>query len=398
MVKETRMRNVYIVDGVRTAMGSFQGALSTVPAARLGATAIRGALERTGISGDQLDEILMGNVLLGGQGQAPGRQASIYAGVPDSVPCVTLAKVCGSGLRTVMMAAASIKAGDAGLIMAGGMENMTITPYALPKARGGFRMGNGEIVDLMVNDGLWDIYNNFHMGMAAEMCATEMGITREEQDRFAIASYEKALAAIEKGEFKREIVPVEVPGRRGSVTVVDQDEEPFRSKLEKIPTLRPAFKKDGTVTAANASSINDGAAAVVVASEEKVKALGLTPKFRIVGYAGHAQAPEWFTTAPAYSIKKVWEKTGLSDADIDVYEINEAFSVVSLAVNRLCELDPARINVRGGAVALGHPIGASGARILVTLMHNMEDTGAKRGLASLCIGGGEAVAMIIERV
>jgi acetyl-CoA C-acetyltransferase len=392
------MKTVYVVDGVRTAIASFQGALAGVPAAKLGAAAIKGLVERCKIPGDQVDEVLMGNVLLGGQGQAPARQACIYSGLPQSVPCVTLAKVCGSGLRTVMMGSASIKSGDVGLIISGGMENMTLTPYALPKARAGFRMGNGEIVDLMVNDGLWDVYNNFHMGMAAEKCAAEMSISRKEQDDFAIASYTKAIKSIETGLFKKEIVPVEVAGAKGATALFEQDEEPFRSKLDKIPSLKAAFKKDGTVTAANASSINDGAAAVLLASEEKVKALGLAPKFRVVGYAGHAQAPEWFTTAPAYAIKKVWEKTGLTDKDIDLYEINEAFSVVSLAVNRLCELDPAKVNVRGGAVALGHPIGASGTRILVTLMHTMEDVGAKRGLASLCIGGGEAVALIIERV
>jgi len=350
------------------------------------------------VAGDQVDELLMGNVLLGGQGQAPGRQAWVKAGLPDSVPCVTLAKVCGSGLRTTMMAASQIKAGDSDIVVAGGMENMTLAPFAIPKARAGLRMGNAEIVDLMVNDGLWDVYNNFHMGMAAEMCAEKMGITRQMQDEFAIASYTRAVESIKGGLFKREIVPVEIPGRKGETTQVLEDEEPFRSKLDKIPGLKPAFKKDGTVTAANASSINDGAAAVVLAGEDKVKALGLTPKFRIVGYAGHAQAPEWFTTAPAYAIKKVLEKTGLSVGDIDVYEINEAFAVVSLAVNQLCEIDPARVNLRGGAVALGHPIGASGARILVTLLHVMEDTGARRGLASLCIGGGEAVALVVERV
>jgi acetyl-CoA C-acetyltransferase len=392
------MKDVFIVDGMRTAMGSFQGSLSTVPAARLGATAIKGTVERSGVPADAIDEVWMGNVLLGGQGQAPARQAAIYAGLPKGVPCITLAKVCGSGLRTVMAASSAIKAGDAEVILAGGMENMTLAPYALPKARMGYRMGTGEIVDLMVNDGLWDVYNNYHMGIAAELCASEMGITREMQDEFAIASYTKAVAAIEAGEFKREILPVEVPGRRGAVTIVDQDEEPFRSKLDKIPSLRPAFKKDGTVTAANASSINDGAAAIVVASEDKVKDLNLTPKFRIVGYSSHAQEPEWFTTAPAEAIKKVMAKTGLTHADIDVYEINEAFSVVSLIVNRLCEIDNSKVNLRGGAVALGHPIGASGARILVTLMHVMEDKGLRRGLASLCIGGGEAVAMIIEKI
>ena len=392
------MQDVFITGGARTALGSFGGALSTVPAARLGAAAIKGALDVSGVAGDSVDEVLMGNVLLGGQGQAPARQACIFAGLPQAVTCVTLAKVCGSGLRTVMMGASQIKAGDSGVVVAGGMENMTLAPYILPNARNGYRMGNGQVVDLMVNDGLWDVYNNYHMGVAAELCASQMNITREQQDEFAIASYKKALAAIEAGEFEKEIVAVEVPGKKGSVTLVDQDEEPFRSKLDKIPALRPAFKKDGTVTAANASSINDGAAAVVVASEAKVKELNLTPKFRIVGYAGHAQAPEWFTTAPAESIKKVLGKTGLTVDDIDVFEINEAFSVVSLVVNRLCELDPSKVNLRGGAVALGHPIGASGARILVTLMSIMEDKGFKRGLASLCIGGGEAVALVIERV
>ncbi len=392
------MRNVYIVGSARTPLGSFQGSLSSVSAANLGAVAIKAALERAGVPGDKVDELVMGNVLLGGQGQAPARQACIYAGVPRSVPCVTLAKVCGSGLRTVMMGAASIKAGDADVVVAGGMENMTQVPYALPKARAGYRMGNGQLIDLMVNDGLWDVYNDVHMGVAAEMCAEEMNISREEQDDFAIASYKKAIASIESGDFQREIAPVEVKGRKGQVTVVDSDEEPFRAKLDKIPSLRPAFKKDGTVTAANASSINDGAAAVVLASEEKVNELGLTPKFKITGYAGFAQAPELFTTAPAGAIKKVFAQTGLNDSDIDLYEINEAFSVVGIANNRLCELDPAKVNVRGGAVALGHPIGASGARILVTLLHTLEDTGGNRGLASLCIGGGEGVALIVESV
>lgn len=392
------MRDVFIVDGMRTALGSFQGSLSTVPAARLGAAAIKGVMERSGVPGDAVDELWMGNVLLGGQGQAPARQAAIFGGLPKGVPCVTLAKVCGSGLRTVMAASSAIKAGDAEVVVAGGMENMSLAPFALPKARGGYRMGNGEIVDLMVNDGLWDVYNNYHMGVAAELCASEMGITREAQDEFAISSYQKAVAASQAGEFKREIVSVDVPGRRGAVTIVDSDEEPFKANLDKIPGLRTAFKKDGTVTAANASSINDGAAAVVLASGDKCKELGLSPKFRVVGYSGHAHEPEWFTTAPAYAIKKVFEKTGLTDKDIDVYEINEAFAVVSLAVNRLCELDNSKINLRGGAIALGHPIGASGARIFVTLMHIMEDRGLKRGLASLCIGGGEAVALIIERV
>ena len=392
------MRDAVIVSGVRTPMGSFQGALSPMNVGKIGAVAVKEAVARAGVAGEAVDGVLMGCVLSGGVGQAPARQATLFSGLPDSVPAVTLSKVCGSGLRTVMFASSEIRAGDADILVAGGMESMTNAPYALPKARAGYRMGNGEIIDTMVNDGLWDVYHNYHMGMAAELCAAEYGITREMQDEFAIGSYRKSLDAIERGLFKREIVPVEIPQRRGDPVVFDTDEEPFRSKLEKITGLRPAFKKDGTVTAANASSINDGAAAVVVMSDTKAKELGVQARFRIVGYASHAQAPEWFTTAPAYSIQKVWKKTGLTDADIDVYEINEAFAVVSLAVNRICDLDPAKINLRGGAIALGHPIGVSGTRILVTLMHAMEDTGAQRGLASLCIGGGEAAAMIIERV
>jgi len=392
------MRDAFLLSGARTAIGSFQGGLATVPASRLGAVAVKAALERSGVPGDKVDELYMGSVLTGGQGQAPARQACLYAGLPQSVPCVTLGKVCGSGLRTVMMAASAIKAGDSDVIVAGGMENMTLTPYSLPKARDGFRMGNGEIVDLMVNDGLWDVYNNFHMGMAAEKCAAEMSISREDQDAFAITSYTRAVKSIEAGLFRREIAPVEIKGKKGDSVLFDKDEEPFKAKLDKIPTLRPAFKKDGTVTAANASSINDGAAAVVVASGEAAKKLGATPKFRIVDYTSHAQAPEWFTTAPAMAIRKLLDKVNMKASDIDLFEVNEAFAVVSLAVNRLCGLDPEKVNVRGGGVALGHPIGASGARILVTLMHAMEDTGARRGLASLCIGGGEAVAFIIEKV
>ena len=367
------MQEVYILSGSRTPLGSFNGAFSTVPGPRLGAVAIRDALKKAGIPDEAVNEVMMGCVLSGGLGQSPARQATLFSGLPDGVAVSTLNKVCGSGLRTVMMAASAIKAEDAEVVVAGGMENMTMAPYALPKARAGMRMGNAEVVDLMVHDGLWDPYNNYHMGVAAELCASEMNITREAQDIFAIESYKKALATIEAGEFKKEIVPVEVPGRKGKVTIVDTDEEPYRAKLDKIPGLRPAFKKDGTVTAANASSINDGASAVVVASEKAVKELGATPKFRIVGYASHSQAPEWFTTAPAYAIKKVWEKTGLTEKDIDVYEINEAFAVVSLVVNQIAGIPAEKVNLRGGAIALGHPIGASGNRIFVTLMQIMED-------------------------
>jgi len=392
------MQEVYILSGSRTPLGSFNGVFSTVPGPRLGAVAIRDAIKKAGIPDEAINEVMMGCVLSGGLGQSPARQATLFSGLSDGVAVSTLNKVCGSGLRTVMMAASAIKAEDADVVVAGGMENMTMAPYALPKARGGMRMGNAEVVDLMVHDGLWDPYNNYHMGVAAELCATEKNITREAQDIFAIESYKKALASIEAGDFKKEIVAVEVPGRKGQVTLVDTDEEPFRAKLDKIPSLRPAFKKDGTVTAANASSINDGASAVVVASKKAVKELGATPKFRIVGYASHSQAPEWFTTAPAYAIQKVWKKTGLTEKDIDVYEINEAFAVVSLVVNQITGIPAEKVNLRGGAIALGHPIGASGNRIFVTLMQIMEDKGLKRGLASLCIGGGEAVAVIIERV
>jgi acetyl-CoA C-acetyltransferase len=392
------MPEAIIVSSVRTPIGSFQGKLSPLTTGKLGGIVVKEVVARSGVAPEQIDEVLMGCVLSGGLGQAPARQATIFGGLPNSIPAVTLSKVCGSGLRTVMMGASQIKAGDSEIVIAGGMESMTNAPYALPKARMGYRMGNGELMDTMVNDGLWDVYNNYHMGVAAELCATEMKISREAQDEFAIASYKKAIASIEAGLFKNEIVPVEIPQRRGDPLIVDTDEEPFRAKLEKIPSLRPAFKKDGTVTAANASSINDGASAVLMMTEEKARAMGVSVGFRVVASASHAQAPEWFTTAPAYAINKVLAKAGLTSSDIDLFEINEAFAVVSLAVNEICGLDPSRINVRGGAIALGHPIGASGNRILVTLLHAMEASGAKRGLTSLCIGGGEAAAVIVERI
>jgi len=365
---------------------------------KIGAAAIKEAVARAGVSGDDVDDLFFGCVLTGGVGQAPARQATIWAGLPESVPATTIGKVCGSGLKSVMLASSQIKAGDADVIVAGGMESMSNAPYALPKARTGYRMGNGELVDTMVGDGLWDVYNDYHMGMAAELCAKEFAITREAQDEFAVASYRKAIASIEEGLFEGEIAAVEIPQRRGDPVVFDRDEEPFRAKLDKIPSLRPAFKKDGTVTAANASSINDGAAAFVLMSEAKAGELGATARFRVAGHASYAQAPEWFTTAPAFAIKKLLKDAGLTADDIDTWEINEAFSVVSLAVNRLCELDPEKVNLRGGAVALGHPIGASGARILVTLMHTMEAIGAQRGVASLCNGGGGATAVLLERI
>ena len=391
------MREVVIVGAARTAIGSFGGALSSVPAPKLGAAAIKEAVNRAGVASDKIDEVLMGCVLAGGLGQAPARQAAIYAGLPEGIPCMTLNKVCGSGLKSVMLAAQAIRAGDADCIVAGGMENMSMAPYLLEKARYGYRMGHGKIADLMIKDGLWDPYNDFHMGMAAENCAREKNITREMQDEFAAASYTKALSAIEAGVFKDEIVPVSIPQRKGDPILVDTDEEPGRGNVAKIGKLRPAFDKEGTVTAANASSINDGAAAVVLMSREAADAAGIKPLAKVVGYAQHAQEPIWFTTAPAFAIEKLFEKTGKSKEDIDLYEINEAFSVVSLAVNQLLGIDGSNVNVNGGAVSLGHPIGASGTRILISLLYAMKARSAASGVASLCIGGGEAVAMLVEK-
>jgi acetyl-CoA C-acetyltransferase len=391
------MNEVVIVSAARTPIGSFNGALAEIPAPRLGAIAIKAVLERAGVSPDQVDEVIMGNVLPAGEGQAPARQAAIFAGLPEQVACTTINKVCGSGLKSVMLAAQAIMAGDAEVIVAGGMENMTQVPYYLPGGRNGMRLGHGKVLDGMVHDGLWDVYNNFHMGNAAEICAKEMQISREDQDAFAAESYRRSVASIEAEHFRREIVPVSIPQRKGDPIVVDTDEEPGRGRPDKLGALRPAFDREGTVTAGNASSINDGAAAVLVMSAKKAAELGLTPMATIVSQAGAAQKPEWFTTAPAASINNALKKAELALGDIDVFEINEAFSVVSLANERLLELDAAKVNPRGGAVSLGHPIGASGTRILVTLLHEMEDMNAQRGLASLCIGGGEAVAMIVER-
>ncbi len=391
------MQEAVIVGAARTPIGSFDGALASVPAPKLGAVAIKAALERAGVAPDAVDEVIMGCVLPAGLGQAPARQAAIFAGLDESTACMTINKVCGSGLKAVMLAAQAIRCGDAEVIVAGGMENMSLSPYLLPDARGGMRMGHKQVIDSMVKDGLWDVYNDFHMGNAAEICAKDCGISREAQDAFAKASYEAALKAQAAGAFKDEIAPVEVPQRRGEPLVVDADEEPGRGRPDKMGGLRPAFDKAGTVTAANASSLNDGAAALIVTSRAYAEANGLPILATVKGTAQHAQAPEWFTTAPAYAIRKVLEKSKLGPNDIDLYEVNEAFSVVSLAVNDIAELPADRVNVRGGAVALGHPIGASGARILVTLLYAMKQRDAKRGLASLCIGGGEAVAVIVER-
>jgi acetyl-CoA C-acetyltransferase len=391
------MPEVFIVGAARTPIGAFQGALADVQAVRLGATAIGAALERAGLPADEVREVYMGNVLTAGEGQAPARQAAIYAGVPNVVPCTTVGKVCGSGLMAVMLGTKSVMLGDADVVVAGGMESMSNVPYYLPKARNGYRMGHGEVVDGMIFDGLWDPYHNFHMGNAGELCARECNIPRDAQDAFARESYRRALAAQAEGRFAREIVPVTVEGKKGAVTV-SEDEEPKRGNPEKMASLRPAFAKDGTITAANASKINDGAAAVVLASGDAVKRLGLKPLARIVGYGSAAQAPEWFTTAPAKAIEVTLARLGKRVADIDLFEVNEAFAVVALAVNQKAGLDPAKVNVNGGAVALGHPIGASGARILVTLLHALEQHNKKTGLATLCIGGGEAVAVVVERV
>jgi acetyl-CoA C-acetyltransferase len=391
------MKKAVIVSAARTPIGSFNGVLSSVSATRLGSIAITEALRRIELSGQEVDEVIMGNVLSAGLGQAPARQASLGAGLPQSVGCMTVNKVCGSGLKAVMLANQAIVSGDADVVVAGGMESMSNAPYLLMKARSGYRMGHGELIDSMIRDGLWDVYNQFHMGEAAELCAQTLGISKKDQDQFAVTSYRRALAAQQKGEFRREIVAVPVLQRDGPEQLVEEDEEPKRLSLERLPALTPAFKKDGSVTAGNASSISDGAAALVVMLEEKTKAFGLTPRARIVDYGSFATDPAWFTTAPVHAISSLVKKTDRDISDVDLFEINEAFAVCSIAVNRELGLNPDRVNVRGGAVALGHPIGASGARILTTLIHALEDMNLSTGIASLCIGGGEAVAMMIER-
>jgi acetyl-CoA C-acetyltransferase len=386
-----------IVSACRTPIGSFMGSLSSVPAPKLGALVIEQALQRAGIKKTDVQEVIMGNVLVAGEGQAPARQAALFAGLPESVECMTVNKVCGSGLKAVMLATQAIRLGDAEIIVAGGMESMSNTPYLLEKAREGYRMGHGKLVDSMIKDGLWDVYNDYHMGNAAELCARECAIPREAQDEFAIMSYTRAQNAWKEGRFKEEVVPVTIKSRQGD-TVVEQDEEPFKTNFDKVPKLKPAFQQDGTVTAANASKINDGAAAVVVISAAKAAKLGLRPIARIVDYASTAKKPEWFTTAPADVIAKVLARAGMKLDEIDLFEVNEAFAVVALAVQKLSGIDVKKLNVNGGAVAMGHPIGASGARILVTLLHALKQQKKKRGLAALCIGGGEASAVIVEMV
>src|SRR5277367_617540 len=390
-------REVVIVGAARTPVGSFLGALSPLTAPQLGAVAIKAALERSGLAPSAVDEVWMGNVLQAGVGQAPARQAALFAGLPDTVPCNTLNKVCGSGLKAVVSAAQAIALGDADVVVAGGMESMSNAPYLSHTMRTGARMGNVELKDAMILDGLWDVYNQQHMGMCAEACASDFKISRANQDEFALESTQRAIRAQKEGAFKAEIVGVSVPQKKGEAVLVTEDEGPKSARPEKIATLKPVFKKDGTVTAANASSINDGAAALVLMSAERAKAEGRTVLARFVGQGTAARKPVEFTIAPTDAIRKLLTKTGHQTADVDLWEINEAFAVVAVANNQLLKLDSSKVNVRGGATSLGHPIGASGARLLITLLYAMKDLGKKRGVASLCIGGGEGIAVMVER-
>ena len=391
------MSNNSVITAIaRTAIGSFQGVLSSVPTVRLGAAVIKSAVERAGLMGEDIDEVIMGNVLSAGEGQAPARQAAIYAGLPDSVECMTINKVCGSGLKSVMLADQAIRCGDADVVVAGGMENMSLSPYYLMDARGGMRLGHKKVVDSIICDGLWDPYGDMHMGNCAEVLAKEENFSREDQDAFAVESYRRSLEAIEIGYFKDEITPVEISQRKGDPIIIDTDEEPGRGKPEKIAKLRTAFEKDGTITAANASSINDGAAALVVMSAEKATELNSKPICKIVAQTSVAHEPLYFTTAPGKAITKVLDKAGHTINDIDLFEINEAFSNVTLAAMREHNIPHEKVNIFGGAVSMGHPIGASGARILVTLISALKQKNKKLGLATLCIGGGEAAAVIVE--
>lgn len=392
------MQEVVIASACRTPIGAFRGTLSSILAQKLGAIVIREAVKRSRIPDAEINEVIMGNVISAGVGQAPARQASVFAGLPKSVECMTVNKVCGSGLKAVMLAAQAIALGDAETIVAGGMESMSNAPFLLDKARTGYKMGNAELIDAMIKDGLLDAYDNSLMGNAAEMCARECNIPRDTQDEFAILSYKRAQESQKLGRFTKEIVGVEVAGPKGSTTVVLQDEDPSNTNFDKIPSLKPVFDKNGTVTAANASKLSDGAAALVITSSENARKRGLKPLARIVSYGAFAKEPLWFTTAPADVIPKVLARAKLNIDDIDLFEINEAFAVVALVVSRTLGLDVNKVNVNGGAIALGHPLGASGARILVTLLHALEQRNLKRGMAALCIGGGEACGMIVERI
>ncbi|MCC7521944.1 MAG: thiolase family protein [Flavobacteriaceae bacterium] len=391
------MKEVVIVSMARTPIGKFMGGLAGVSAPKLGSIAIKAALEKIGLQPDKVDEVYMGNVLQAGVGQAPARQAALFAGIPNTVPCTTINKVCASGMKAVAMAAQAIKSGDAEIIVAGGMENMSQVPHYF-NARNGVKLGNVTMQDGMVLDGLTDVYAQAHMGTFADLCATDYKISRERQDAFAIESYHRSAAAWEAGKFKDEVVPVEIPQRNGSVLIIDKDEEYTNVVMDKIPTLKPVFTKEGTVTAANASTLNDGAAALVLMSADKALELGMKPLAKVVSYADAAHEPNWFTTAPAKAVPKALHKAGLTVNDVDYFELNEAFSVVGLVNMDLMQLDPERVNVNGGAVSLGHPLGMSGARIIITLYHVLAQNGGKIGAAGICNGGGGAGAFVIERL
>ncbi len=393
------MEKAFLVSAVRTPIGKFLGTLAPVSAPKLGALVVREAVARAGVKPGQIDEVYMGNVVGAGLGQNPARQAAIFGGIPDTVPAMTVNMVCGSGLRAVALAAQAIRCGDAQVIVAGGMESMSNAPYLLLEARNGFRMGHQKVLDSMIHDGLWDVYNDFHMGNTGEVVAERWKVSRKEQDEWAFESHRRAIAAIDAGKFRREIVPVEIPRKKGDPIVFDTDEGPRReTSMEALGALKPVFKKDGTVTAGNAPGVNDGASAVVVASDSAVKRLGLTPRAEIVAATASGLAPELVMMAPEVAIRKLWDRTGWKNEEVDFYEINEAFSVQQVALGRVLGIPREKHNVRGGAVALGHPIGASGARVLTTLLHLLEDEGKEKGIAALCLGGGNAVAMAVRRV
>ena len=394
------LEDVVIISGCRTAVGKFQGSLSDLSASKLGAIAVREAVKRANLDAAKVDECIMGNVVAAGLGQNPARQAAIYGGLSPEAGAMTINKVCGSGLKAVALAAQAIQTGNSSMVVAGGMESMTNAPYLLPQARKGYRLGNGQVIDSMVWDGLWDVYNDYHMGITGENVAEKYGITREEQDQFAVNSHRKAIAAMKEGRFKSQIVPVELPAKKkgGEPVIFDKDESPREdTTIEVLRSLKPAFKKDGTVTAGNAPGVNDGAAALLVTSARRAQELGAKPMVRIVAQAASGVEPKWVMMAPVGAVRKIWEKTGWKNEEVDLYELNEAFSVQALGVTRELGLNPVKVNVNGGAVAIGHPIGASGARILVTLIYEMIRRDAHRGIAALCLGGGNAVAMAVER-
>ena len=389
-------QSIVILAAARTPLGAFQGALASVPAHQLGSAVIRVTLTRARVAPDAVSDALLGNVLQAGQGQAPARQAALGAGLPASVRAVTISKVCGSGLQAIMQGAQALALGEATLVVAGGMENMSAAPYLLPKAREGYRLGNQQVIDSLVHDGLWDPYNNLHMGSCAEECATKYGFTREQQDAYAVASFQRANAAQKAGHFADEIASVEIPGRKGEPTRVEHDEGPAKVNYDKLPTLRPVFDKSGTITAANASTLNDGAAALVLATADQARAQNLPPIARLIAFGSHAQEPLWFTTAPVQAARTALDRAGWTAADVDLWEVNEAFSVVPMAFMQELAIPPEKVNVHGGAIALGHPIGASGARIVVTLLHALRQRGLRRGVAAICIGGGEGLAVCLE--